>query len=172
MFCPTCGSQLPNDARFCSSCGSALQIEQAPVFDTPAQTVFAPAVQPIAVPVEVEERVDPVVEQRKAELANEAMKLGIIGAAFSELGILACVWVFSIIFFPFIVLGLAFSGAAANRVKEYRELTGGEMVAKVRVGHIASRVGRIVGFVTLGIALFVISFILLFILLLVLDSLL
>ena len=30
MFCPNCGSKLPDDARFCGSCGTRLQADQPP----------------------------------------------------------------------------------------------------------------------------------------------
>lgn len=170
MFCRNCGSQLPCDANFCSSCGCAVRTEGESLPYTPVQPAFAP-VELSPMPIEVAKSVDPALEEKKAKLADEAMKLGIIGSVFTELGMFSFVWLFAFFFFPFIVLGLAFTGAAAKRVKEYRELTGGEMVAKIRVGHIMARVGRIVGFIMLGIAIFYIIFISFFIFCLVLESL-
>ena len=153
MFCEKCGSQLSQDARFCQSCGAAVQIENMPA-PTVEHTAFAPIAQVAEGPY-----VDPAVEARKEELANEAMKLGIISAVFAELGIFCWVWFVSIFFFPFVILGIAFSRAAERRVKEYQALTGGGIVAKVRVGHITSLVALITGLVTLGVLVFFVSLI-------------
>ena len=41
MFCPKCGNQMPNDSRFCSQCGSAVNPQptsQQPPF--PEETPF------------------------------------------------------------------------------------------------------------------------------------
>ena len=42
MHCPYCGSELENDAKFCTSCGKAIPAGAAPAPEAPAEPV-APA---------------------------------------------------------------------------------------------------------------------------------
>lgn len=52
MFCPSCGTQLPDDSQFCSNCGArisastALQLAQSPVQQLDAQTLQHSVQQP------------------------------------------------------------------------------------------------------------------------------
>ena len=38
MFCPYCGKQLPDDARFCMACGKPMPGESAPALTAPLKT--------------------------------------------------------------------------------------------------------------------------------------
>jgi hypothetical protein len=38
MFCPTCGKQMPDDAKFCDGCGSAIGDQRRPA---PQQPIYA-----------------------------------------------------------------------------------------------------------------------------------
>ncbi|MBO7403196.1 MAG: DUF4190 domain-containing protein [Lachnospiraceae bacterium] len=50
MFCPNCGFQLPDDARFCSECGTVLTPGSQSAASEPAPApVAAPAPQPAPV---------------------------------------------------------------------------------------------------------------------------
>ena len=57
MFCPNCGSKLPDGAVFCSNCGTKVQ-------EAPAEPV---TVEPVAEPVTAEPVAEPVTEQPAAE---------------------------------------------------------------------------------------------------------
>ncbi len=49
MFCPECGSENPDDARFCGACGKTLNDAQQPAPDSPepvAQIVDLDSTQP------------------------------------------------------------------------------------------------------------------------------
>lgn len=48
MFCPNCGSQLPDGSKFCANCGNRMQPE-TPVFQTPVAPVMpqTPPAQPV-----------------------------------------------------------------------------------------------------------------------------
>lgn len=47
MFCPKCGKELADTAKFCSGCGEKIEQNVAPVENTPAEEIAAP-VDPIA----------------------------------------------------------------------------------------------------------------------------
>lgn len=52
MFCPNCGSQLPDDVAFCSNCGTKVQQNetvQAPIVEEPATT--QPYTEPVSAPI-------------------------------------------------------------------------------------------------------------------------
>jgi hypothetical protein len=62
MFCPNCGSNVPDSTKFCPTCGSVLGSESAPEFtqpaqETPAQPVFQnqPYVDPNKAPMKTSE---------------------------------------------------------------------------------------------------------------------
>ena len=46
MFCPNCGSKLPDDARFCGSCGTRLQADQPSPKPVPVTPKPTPAPKP------------------------------------------------------------------------------------------------------------------------------
>jgi hypothetical protein len=46
MFCPSCGKQNPDDAKFCESCGGSLSVADAPQKAQPSNPVHAYAPPP------------------------------------------------------------------------------------------------------------------------------
>lgn len=67
MFCPYCGTTLPDDARFCGECGAILEDVL-----NPEEAAAAPAEQPAAEEAPVEA---PVVEEAPAEAPVETIAL-------------------------------------------------------------------------------------------------
>ncbi len=63
MFCPNCGTNVPDSTKFCPTCGSVLGSESAPEFtpqsapETPAQPVYQnqPYIDPNKVPMKTSE---------------------------------------------------------------------------------------------------------------------
>lgn len=49
MFCPKCGAQIPDDARFCGSCGAQLRAVEAVAPPRPARPARRRRVAPLAI---------------------------------------------------------------------------------------------------------------------------
>lgn len=101
MFCPNCGTNVEDGARFCPNCSAALTEEapvqeSAPVYEAQPVTPAAPAVN-----------------------TSNILVFGILGLAFAESGILG-------IIFSAIALSKAKAYAAA-----YGNLTGKAKVGKI-----------------------------------------
>lgn len=112
MFCPKCGAQVADDARFCPVCGAGL---------TPVQPAETP-VQSAAEPVYTEAA--PVYDDAaKTGAAKSAMIMAIVALALSELGI------------PGIIL----SAIAGKKVKAYQAQYG-ELTGMAKVANILSKI--------------------------------
>ena len=81
MFCPNCGSQLPDEAAFCGNCGTRLNPQPQPEADpvAPAQT-YAPYYAPMG-----EGEAQPAPKKR-----NPAALIGIVAAVVSVAILLIC----------------------------------------------------------------------------------
>lgn len=128
MFCKNCGTQLADDAAFCSGCGTKVESQPAPqpVYEAPQQPTYtAPqptytAPQPTYVAPQPAAN-DPALDS----LATNTMIFGILGAA---LGL--CVG----------VPGIVFSVLTKNKVEEFIGRAG-SLYGKAKVGSILSKVG-------------------------------
>lgn len=78
MFCTKCGSQNPDDAKFCSNCGAGLVVTEAPP-PAPRQT-YAPAPAPSAA------------GERTSGMAITALVTGIAGFLFYPVAVLAIIF--------------------------------------------------------------------------------
>lgn len=115
MYCRHCGAVLPDDSKFCNNCGNATtESAQQETWQTPTATGF----------------VDNY-DEKKRSLINKAFVWGILGAVFSEMGL----------------LGLIFSKVAKNYVEEFLSLFGGPLKGRMLVARILSKVGFILGLV-------------------------
>lgn len=64
MFCPNCGTKLPDGAVFCSNCGTKVQV-------APAAPVVEPVVEPVTEPVTAQPVAEPVAEPVTAQPVAE-----------------------------------------------------------------------------------------------------
>lgn len=48
IYCPHCGTSLPDDSAFCESCGTAMNQAQPATYEVPSYEYEAPAYQPAA----------------------------------------------------------------------------------------------------------------------------
>lgn len=71
-FCTTCGTALVADARFCPNCGTACAVS-VPVAEPVAEPAAEPVVEPVAEPI-VEPVAEPVAESKPAG-GNLAMSI-------------------------------------------------------------------------------------------------
>lgn len=101
MFCPKCGNQNDDNARFCAACGAVFdnaaqqpQQPQQPQYQMPQQPMYA--------------NMQPVVPGKG--LAVASMVLGIIGL------VLFCIWYIGI---PCSIIGLILGGISSSKAKAY-----------------------------------------------------
>lgn len=128
MFCPNCGTNVPEGANACPNCGTFLNAApaapEAPVYQAP------PVQQPYynAAPVYQAAPVggDPA-------LAKSILVFGILAIAFASSFYLS-------------FLGIIFGAIAAGKVKAYTA-QGGVIAGKAKVGRILGKVGLILGIV-------------------------
>jgi len=96
MFCPKCGTQNDDAARFCSACGAVFEDAapqpQQPQYQAPMQNTY-PTAQPVA---------------PAKGFAITSMILGIVSLA------LFCIWYLSI---PCAIVGAALGGIAFSKAK-------------------------------------------------------
>ncbi len=72
MFCPECGTEMPDDARFCGECGTSV---------APAAGGATPPAGNGAPPPKVQTAAHVVDLEAKAEAVPDALKYGIIAAS-------------------------------------------------------------------------------------------
>ena len=114
MFCKNCGTQLPEGAAFCGSCGTAQNVQQAaPAYEEPVYNA-----QPC--------NEAPVYNNAPVSTVDDKslMIKGILAIALSEFGI------------PGIILGSMAKKMAAQFVAER-----GQLFGKAKVGAILGKVG-------------------------------
>ena len=129
MFCKYCGSQLNDDARFCSSCGNQVEtvstvITEAPVVEAPP--VAAPA--PVPAPIQAQPAAN---DEELASKQNSVLTYGILALSFALTGIIS-------------FLGIIFGAIAMNKANEYIRLMGSS-TARVSVGKGLGKGGLIAG---------------------------
>ncbi len=140
MYCSNCGIKLPEDAKFCPTCGTAIKVEEATettvvetktpfvedtVEETPAYDAYAIAEDraPEAQASDIyaaqysAQMQDEEYLKEKDALAGDVLKFGIFGLAFSELGI----------------VGLILSIIARRKVNKYIDKYG-EVTGRAAVG--------------------------------------
>ena len=76
MFCPNCGTQLPDEANFCGTCGTRLNVQPAP--QTVPEEPMAP--QQEYIPYAPVGEVDPYAMPEAPKKKNRSMLIGIIAA--------------------------------------------------------------------------------------------
>ena len=113
MFCSNCGKENPDNAKFCASCGNALDAAVPQYTPPPPQPQYAPPPQPIvqsppqyaAPPAQqtVINMTPPATEMRTSGLAITALVLGIIG---------------------FSIFAIIFGGVALGQIRKNPNLTG------------------------------------------------
>ena len=129
MFCTKCGAQIPNDAIFCPTCGAETHGESLNNTNTAYN-----------------EQRTIVTDAENEELASDALKFGILGAVFSNTGILA-------------ILGIIFSAIAQSKAGEYHRRTGSY---GVKAG-----IGRGLGIGGLALGIFMTAFLALYFIIIV-----
>ena len=147
MFCQNCGTQLPEDVKFCPECGAPVEIidplRNEPTVEEPvvaAATVFE---QPV---YETPTYREPVVQSspEAQALSTPILVFGILGLSF------ACI--------PYVnFLGIIFSAIAKSKVKQFLGL-GGVLSGKAKVGSILATVGLIIGIILTVIFAIIITF--------------
>lgn len=115
MYCKNCGKEIADNYYACPHCGAVVGQAQAETFSAPAyETVSNPAANTAQV----------------EELASGTLKFGIMGLAFSELGI------------PGIIL----SRIGLKKADEFVRLNG-SLTGRAKVGRSLAKAGSIVGIV-------------------------
>lgn len=127
MFCKNCGNQLPDNAVFCGSCGTKVEVQaapQQPAYEAPVQPAYTAPQQPAYVapqPQTAPKANDPAQD----ELAGSVLSKGIAGLALAPV---------------FGVPGIIVSAGAKRKAREY-ESRYGTLSGKAKVGSILSKVG-------------------------------
>ncbi len=134
MFCKKCGTQIPDDAKFCPSCGA----DNSPVESTPETPVVEPTVVESTTP---EVAAEPVVENKPEVPTKPILILGIIG--------------FLLTFGPGYLIGFILSSIAVNKGKKYTAITGKKLTGGAKVGYILAMIANIFATVVLILALLV-----------------
>lgn len=136
MFCQNCGTQLPEDVKFCPECGAPVEIidplRNEPTVEEPVVAAAPVFEQPV---YETPTYREPVVQSspEAQALSTPILVFGILGLSF------ACI--------PYVnFLGIIFSAIAKSKVKQFLGL-GGVLSGKAKVGSILATVGLIIGII-------------------------
>lgn len=171
MFCPKCGSQVPDGIKFCPTCGNPMQAAAPapqPVYQEPApapQPVYqdpTPAPQPVyqePTPVVNPQPVyqDPTpVYQNPAPVYNNVYQEPApqpVPAAVNDGGASTPILILGIIglvcaFLPYMasIVGIIISAIARGKAKNYKA-NYGDVVGKAKVGANLAKAGVIVGII-------------------------
>lgn len=121
MFCNKCGTQLPDDAKFCANCGNVTDNQAA---QPQEQNVYAEAPQYQAAPTYQD--ATSYYAQPMAPVDDKSLMIkGIVAVALAEFGI------------PGIILG----AMAKKQAQQFMAANGGRIFGKAKVGSILGRVG-------------------------------
>ncbi len=134
MFCPNCGTQLPDSTKFCPNCGA--QLAQAQPAPQPEQAPAQPMPQPEPPSTYQEYQQVPAqlvlaTDEINGVTPSNILLFGILGTALG---------------YTFGLIGLIFSLIGMNKAKQYTE-GGGELTGKAKVGRILCIVGLILSIV-------------------------
>ncbi len=147
MFCQNCGTQLPEDVKFCPECGAPVEIidplRNEPTVEEPVVAAAPVFEQPV---YETPTYREPVVQSspEAQALSTPILVFGILGLSF------ACI--------PYVnFLGIIFSAIAKSKVKQFLGL-GGVLSGKAKVGSILATVGLIIGIILTVIFAIIITF--------------
>lgn len=128
MFCPECGSQLEEGARFCQNCGAKVQAPDSVNDERKHEEPLRPETVVMDQPPKAEAR--PAASTEAEALSSSALTMGILSLVFSSLGL----------------LGLIFAIIGKSKVKKFRNLTGA-VSGKVTAGKILSTIGLIISII-------------------------
>ncbi|MBR6039286.1 MAG: zinc ribbon domain-containing protein [Clostridia bacterium] len=147
MFCQNCGTQLPEDVKFCPECGAPVEIidplRNEPTVEEPVVAAAPVFEQPV---YETPTYREPVVQSspEAQALSTPILVFGILGLSF------ACI--------PYVnFLGIIFSAIAKKKVKQFLAC-GGVLSGKAKVGSILATVGLIIGIILTVIFAIIITF--------------
>ena len=152
MFCPKCGSQVPDGIKFCPTCGNPMQAAAPapqPVYQEPApQPVYQePAPQPVYQdPTPVYQNTAPVYNNVYQEPAPQPVRAAVDdGGASTPILILGIIGL-ATAFLPYMasIVGIIVSAIGKGKAKNYRAQFG-ELFGKAKVGNGLAKAGVIVG---------------------------
>ena len=154
MFCPNCGTQVPDGVKFCPTCGTQMQEQQesapapapAPI---PAPTFTEPAQNSWSQPVGVNNVPNPQPYQAVYQEPTPAPVQGTVddGGASTPIlvmGIIGLVTAFA----PWMasIIGIIVSAIARGKAKNYKARFGG-LFGKAKVGANLAKAGLIVAII-------------------------
>ncbi len=139
MFCSNCGNQVPDNAAFCDSCGSALNGEEPVVTEAPVQAAVATEV-PVQTPVRTS--VQPAFDNTPT--FNAAPASGPSASSVLVKGIVALACALS---FYGSIVGIVFGCLAGSAAKRFMNANGGQLFGQAKIGRILGKVGLILGIV-------------------------
>ncbi len=125
MFCKNCGAQLPDDAKFCLSCGHSFQDVKP---NTPAQPT---------VPVQPIQSAPPLQNPASVVDTNSIWTFGILG--------LICACIFGVS-----VIGIILGRIAMNQATLHQTAIG-PLSPKAHTGFVLGKIGFIAGIITSAI---------------------
>lgn len=134
MFCPNCGTNVPEGANACPNCGTFLAAQpapEAPVYQAPP--VQEPVYQAPAQPAYQQPVYQAAPAAAPAEASKSILVFGILAIAF------ACS-------FYLAFLGIVFGAITKSKVNAYLA-QGYPLAGKAKVGRILGKVGLILGIV-------------------------
>lgn len=121
MYCKHCGSSIDDGAKYCQHCGGEQYGEKKIVVNATVENH------------EDENKKNSALEMKKAEMAGEIFRLGLMSVIFPQTLIIA-------------FLGIVFSLKAKSAVNEYKRQFGA-LTGRALAGHILSIPGLILGIV-------------------------
>lgn len=156
MFCPKCGTQVPDGVKFCPTCGTPMQAEapapqpEAPVYREPVQPAYQEPVQqpayqePVQQPVYQEPVYNNIYQEPAPQPVQGAVDDGGASTPILILGIIGLVFAFA----PWLVsiVGIIVSAIARGKAKNYVARYG-EIHGKAKTGANLAKAGLIVSII-------------------------